>query len=193
MYAWNTYLVEKQMTKSQIVAEITKRVGDPNSTGYGTDSWNYFIEALYQLFPTLNDNEKRYLTRTLRINTDTDSSGYVSFTPANWEQWNDVYGVNVNGIPARSIDRDEFYKMKTNDLYSPAETEFYYIFEGQYIRIITGLNSETVNMEIYYLLDAQSLLENAVGTDSILLNNSVIYRAIPLATARLKEQIGLSL
>jgi len=181
------------MTKSQIVAEITKRVGDPNSTGYGTDSWNYFIEALYQLFPTLNDNEKRYLTRTLRINTDTDSSGYVSFTPANWEQWNDVYGVNVNGIPARSIDRDEFYKMKTNDLYSPAETEFYYIFEGQYIRIITGLNSETVNMEIYYLLDAQSLLENAVGTDSILLNNSVIYRAIPLATARLKEQIGLSL
>jgi len=181
------------MTKSQIVAEITKRVGDPNYTAYGNDSWNYFIEGLYSLFPSLNENEKRYLTKTLRVATSTGSDGTIAFTPANWEQWNDVYGVNVNGIPSRSIDRDEFYKMKTNDFYSPSGDETYYIFEGSYIRVLTGRINEAVNMEIFYLLDAQTLLQNADWTDEIKINNSAIYRAIPFATARLKEQIGLSM
>ena len=181
------------MTKSQIVAEITKRVGDPTSTAYGSDSWNYFIQAFYELIPTLNENEKRYLTRTLKINTDTNSEGVISFTPANWEQWNDVYGVNINGIPSKSIDRDDFYKMKTNDFYSPLSTESYYIFEGDKIIALTGLYSETINMEIYYLLDAQALMSEAEDDDNISINSSVVYKAIPIATAKLKEQIGLSM
>ena len=181
------------MTKSQIVAEITKRVGDPDAVAYGTDSWNYFIQAFYELVPTLNDNEKRYLTRTLKINTDTNSEGVINFTPANWEQWNDVYGVSVNEVPSRSIDRDEFYKMKTNDLYYPADYESYYIFEGDKIKVLTGLFSETINMEIYYLLDAWALMGEADNDDEISINQSVVFRAIPVATEKLKEQIGLSM
>ena len=168
-------------------------MGDPNAIAYGSDSWNYFIQALYELMPSIDENEKRYLTSKYTTYMNTGSNGVITFAPPTLGQWNDIYGVSIDGIPSQSIDKDTFYKMKTNDLYSPANGESFYIFEADKMVILTGLYSATAQVEIFFLQDMQSTWGEATDSSVILINNSLIYKAIPLATNKLKEQIGLGM
>lgn len=181
------------MTKSDIVKEITKRVGDPNAVAYGTDVWNYFLEAVYELFPSLNDNEKRYLTTKIQSYANTTSTGTAYISQTTMGQWNDLYGVNIDGIPARFIDRDEYYKVKVNNLYVPSGDESFYLFDADKMIILTARYSTTVQLEIYYLSDPQTLWSGAADTTTINANASLIYKAIPIATEKLRQQIGLGM
>ena len=123
-------------------------MGDPTATAYGSDSWNYFIESLYELVPNLNENEKRYMTASTSLYKDTDSDGNVLFDPGTIDRWNDLYGVDVDGYPAKAIDREEYYKIKSNTLYSPSDNEAYYMFEANNMILLTGKISQNILVDI---------------------------------------------
>lgn len=176
------------MTRQEIVAEITKRVGDPNAVAFGTDTWNYFMEAVYEIYPTITDVEKRYLTDKNTINLTTDNNGYATCNPASLGIMNDLYGVNVNGYPAKMIDREQFYLMKTNDNYVPYGNEAYYIFEEE-LKLLTGVRMGTITVDIYYLMDIYNSFGMAEDNKQITINSSLIFKAIPVAARKLKEQV----
>lgn len=117
----------------------------------------------------------------------------ITVTAPNLIEYNDIYGLDVNGYPSKLIDRDWYYNMLTNDNYLPSGRESYYIFEGGNLIIITPEKAREVRVTLYYGSDMHTLWQGAADGDTININPSLIWKAIPKAADKLKIQVGLAM
>ena len=181
------------MTKEQVVKEISKRLGDPDAVAFADRIWGYFIESLYELSPTLSKMEQVNLTArdTGKITTNIMGIGKTSHT--NQNNWTEIVSLKIDGIPAREIDQAEYAMILNNSMYSVGESEYYYYFDGNQIVLLSGKIQYELPYEVDYKSDMSALLDGPKDfTNSPLpIPNQTVYKAIPLAVSKVKQEVGL--
>lgn len=181
------------MTKSQLVTEITKRLGDPTGAAFGDRTISYFVESIHELYASLSEVE--------RINTSSKAIGRITTNISGIAQpnipqqtlWSSILGVNINGVPATPIDSKEYSMMLSNSMYAPSFDEYYYYFDGRQIVILTGEISTEIRYEILHYPDPTNLMESIADDEDVPFVNSLIVKAIPATVGKLAKEVGLML
>lgn len=181
------------MTKDQVVKEISKRLGDPDAVAFADRIWGYFIEALYELAPTLSKMEQINFTARDIGKLLTNATGLAHTIHANQHNWTEIVSFKIDGIPAREIDQAEFSMMLQNSLYSISDSEYYYYFDGKQIILLSGKAQYELPYEVNYKPDVYAILADVNDKERLeyKVPNQTIYKALPLAVAKIKQEVGL--
>lgn len=181
------------MTKAQLVAEITKRLGDPSATAFGDRAISYFVEAIQELYAGLSEVELINTTaKDIGLTTTTVTGIAIPNLPQQ-VLWAQIIGLNVNGVPATRIDKKEYTMMISNSIYAPSPGEFFYYFDGRQLLIITGESEVEIRYEVLHLLDPTNQMESIGDDEQVPFMNTLLVKAIPIAVSKLKQEVGLML
>ena len=181
------------MRKDSIVAEISKRLGDPEQLAFADRIWGYFTEALYEALAGMSKAEMFNLTKRVNGTVVTDISGNARVYHDTQLTWNAVMGVNVSGMPAREIDAKEYQMMKSNSMYAPAAGEAYYYLGEDALILLTAYGNSLIGYEVLYLLDMHAQISELGDEDDLAMPNSILYKAIPATVNKIKQEIGITL
>jgi hypothetical protein len=180
------------MTKTEIIAELSKRLGDPNAAAFSDRIWGYFMEALYELLPSVTIAESINLTNVATGTVTTDILGNAKPNHSTQMQWNAVVSVEAAGIVATPIEAAEYKLMLENSFYAPEADEAYYYFNGSQLVLLTGLTSRLITYKVHYVTDIHATLSGLYPTTDLPIPNSFIYKAYPLTITKVKQEIGLT-
>jgi len=183
------------MTRYDVETEIAKRLGDPANSAFADRIWGYFIEAMYAITQSLSEIEAVNISTKATGTVSTNVVGNATITDPTQMKWVAVTGVTIAGLPARKIDDKEYAMIKSNSFYAPTGSESYYYYNGNTLTILSGLVSTQLTYEISYVSDMHELLGD-IEIDNYVnlpIPNTMIYRAMPDAITRIKQELGMML
>ena len=179
------------MTRQQLISEVSSRIGDPNAVAFTDRIWGYFMESLYEVYPSLSKMEQINLTGKASGYATTNTSGIAKPSPSSQGKWNSIVSVKVYGVPAKEVAEQEYAMMLQNSMYSPAEGEAYYYFDGSQLVILTGSITTQIFYEVEYLMDIYTMLGSISSATEIPVPNQTIFKVVPQTVAKIKQEVGL--
>lgn len=188
------------MKKEQLLKELLSRVGDPNATSdtIRNLAWSLFVEALYEVIPSIGVEAGAAIITTLYSIVGADSRGIVKVTPP-WDRISRLVGVSVrhndSEYPASVMTEDVYRATIANPYYLPEipAIESSYYLDGKVVIVATGIKLRNVKIGLSVYSDLRTALDNMQDGADIPIHNATIYAVMPIVSQRLKQEVGLIL
>ncbi len=182
------------MTFDEMKKAVGRRASDPNATRYSDAIEDYILDAIGSLLLSedlLEEQVQPVIDEITRNITTESGIGKIEISETNFpnvlkivKPFFDPISTNSRILVEDTIEKFNF--RKNNPILQPDEDEGFWVKDGKYIRFYIESSDRTTPIK-FKVINNPTDLESTIGG----YGNQFLYQCIDLASAKLRNQIGM--